>query len=124
MSETPSVTHRITVTISEDGKVHLRPWMKKLRRGDSVVWSFRGPVEPGKKPVITFESLTPGVSEAPFDEISLLAGTGRVQGQKAHGGNFKCRYGYESESGVELLEFVRHRRTPGILVMPAPPDHS
>ncbi len=124
MSENPSVptTHRITVTVSEDRKVRVKPWMKKVNRGDSVVWSFRGPIDPGKKPVVTFEPLTPGTPEAAFDAIDLLAG--QVQGQNAHGGHFKCRYGYEDESGVELLELVLHRRTPGIQVMPPPPDRS
>lgn len=125
MSETPSVpvTHRVTVTI-EDGKVRLKPWMKTVHPGDSIVWSFRGPVDPDRKPVVTFEPLTPGVSKAPFDEIALLAGNSKVQGQNARGGHFKCRYGYEGESGVELLDFVPHRRTPGIQVMPSPPDRS
>lgn len=120
MSESPSgpTTRRITITISEDGKVHARPWMKRVNRGDSVVWSFRG-LEPGKKPVVIFEPTMPGNSEA-FGEVAVLAS--KFQGQDARGGRFTCQYGLESALGIEILELVSHRRTPGIEVMPPPPD--
>lgn len=126
MSKIQSVprTHRITVQVSDDRKVRVRPaWKRKIGRGDSVVWSFRGPIDPGKTPVVTFapSPAAPGTPLEAFDEIAVSEH--RVRGHKARGGVYECRYGFRNEAGaVEILECLSRKGKPGMAVIPPPPD--
>jgi len=128
MSEVQSAprTHEITVTVSEDGKVHVHPaWHESVRPGDSVVWSFQGRIDPSQVPVVALE-MSPGATGEAFDEITGSAY--QVRWENARKGTYECRYGFKTESGdPEFLECLTlspqsPKGKPGVRVAPPPPD--
>ena len=130
MSEVQPVpqTHEIIVTISKDRTVRVEPdWKDAVHHGDSVVWSFKGHIEPSQVPVVALEP-SPGAPGKALAEDEITASDRQVRWENAREGTYECRYGFRTESGdPEFLKCLTvspksPKGKPGVQVAPPPPD--
>ena len=119
-------THEIIVTILENRTVSVEPdWQEAVRAGDSVVWSFKGQIDPDQVPVVALETFPGAPGEAPG---KITGNAYQVRWEDARGGSYECRYGFKTESGApEFLECPtvsprNPKGKPGVSVAPPPPD--